>query len=581
MSQGRSNTILFSTVAVGVIGLALAANAQTVTSPFAKSTPTQAWNTDGAPANAGTYQPRQSSSYLPPRSSSLPPRMPANAQRQTALAGSAPQPAPQTQPYYAEPQSWAVQQPAPQPALRGRAGTGSGGAYYPGRSTQPGALSGTEYQLAGSGYKLAQSSTPPRPQPGGSPYPSTYPPRTQQPVPQQRPQSWRDRMGFGNLATSLTGYLKLGAAATERDDWDADFIADGSVRGEVSAITRNGLEYGVGAEVRAQYDKYRRGFGGRVGDCPPGTLGCPSVDFGGTPVGVRGHTARFHTSGSNEAKDGDIQLEGAYLFLRSAYGDVTIGRDDGAAYLFSLGAPTLVAVGASNNAVDYTGLDAVKTVNEASGFSEKITYTSPRLLGDTVGVGVQFGASYAPNARACGVDYCVKRFASDETGTFAPDLEDVFEVGVALDRKFNNGLSIEATATYATASEQSGLAVFDDLQSLGLGVELGYMNWTVGGSYLDSNNGLMDGDYTAWDAGVTWKPAQWGMTLGYGSSKDDNTGLKSDQAVFGLSYDFNENYRLGTGVQYIDREVPLAAGGLVGSQSEKATAVFVEGRVTF
>jgi len=97
-------------------------------------------------------------------------------------------------------------------------------------------------------------------------------------------------------------------------------------------------------------------------------------------------------------------VEGAYVFLRSAYGDVTLGRDDGAAYLFSLGAPTLMAVNASNSPMDYTGLDSVKTVNDASGFSEKITYTSPRLLGDQIGFGVQLGASYAFNARACGVD---------------------------------------------------------------------------------------------------------------------------------------------------------------------------------
>jgi len=229
--------------------------------------------------------------------------------------------------------------------------------------------------------------------------------------------------------------------------------------------------------------------------------------------------------------------------LRSAYGDVTLGRDDGAAYLFSLGAPSLLAVNGSNSPVDYTGLDSVKTVNDASGFSEKITYTSPRLLGDQIGVGVQLGVSYALNARACGVDYCVRENGEDVSGALSPDLDDVIEVGLSLDRTFNNGLKVEATGTYARASEQSGLAVFDDLSALG-------------GSYLQSNNGLADGDYTAWDAGITWKPSQLGFSASYGQAIDDNVSLKSNQAVLGMTYEFDK-FTLGTGIQYIERKTPF------------------------
>lgn len=389
-------------------------------------------------------------------------------------------------------------------------------------------------------------------------------------------------MGFGHIATTLSGFLKLGGAATERSgDRDADFIADGALRGEVSAVTSGGLEYGAGLEVRGQYDKYRRGFGGRVGDCPPTLAGCSSTLVGGVPTSVRGHTSQFYTSGPDNAKEAEFALEGAYLFLRTAYGDVTVGRDDGSAYLFSLGAPTLMAVGASNSPVDYTGLDSVKTVNDASGFSEKIAYTSPRLLGDTVGVGVQFGVSYALDAKACGVDYCVRENGDDGSGAVGPDLNDVVEFGLSLDRKFDNGFSAEVTATYAMASEDSGTAAFDDLKALGLGAELGYNDFTLGASYLNSNNGLDNGGYLAWDTGLTWKPSKLGFTLGYGQAKDKNIDLKSDQALFGISYDWNDNYRLGTGVQYIEREVPRDMGGIVTPTKEKATSIFIEGRLTF
>jgi len=162
----------------------------------------------------------------------------------------------------------------------------------------------------------------------------------------------------------------------------------------------------------------------------------------------------------------------------------------------------------------------------------------------------------------------------------SPDLQDVVELGIALDRKFDNGVSVEATATYALASEDSTIAAFDDLKALGLGLKLGWGDFELGGSYLDSNNGLLSGDYTAYDVGLTWKPSDWGFTAGYGHATDDNINLTSDQALLAVSYDIGQ-FRLGTGVQYIDRRVPVATAGVINRTSEKATALFVEGGFTF
>ncbi len=444
------------------------------------------------------------------------------------------------------------------------------GAYYPGRRNPYGG----QNQASGNYYpQQAQNNSNGQPGPYGTPG-------------QQPQRGWTEKLGLNNIEFYYEGEVAAGAAGTHigsTDSWREDFIGDGYILGEVSAITQGGLEYGVTAELRGQYDQYRRGFGGRVGDCPPNIAECSSVNVNGTDVSLRGHTSRFYASGASDAKDFEVQLEGAHLFLRSAYGDVTVGRDDGAAYLFSLGAPTLLPVGASNSPVDFTGLDAVKTVNDASGFSEKITYTSPRLLGDTIGLGVQVGASYALDAEACGVDYCVRDADDEPAGVLASDIDDVVEFGLALDRKFDNGLSVEATATYSMGSQQNTQAVFDDLSALGLGLELGYGDFVLGGSYLHSNNGLSNGDYEAMDIGLTWQPSQWGLTLGYGHATDDNVGLTSDQATAGISYDMNDMFRLSTGVQYVNRDVyvydPLS--GLVNGQNENATSVFVAGRVKF
>jgi len=567
----KSKTYLVPLVITG-LGAITVASAQTSGSPFSSKKKTQAWETAPAPV----------SNPLPAPSTFSRPTETYSGAVNNLSSGTIDTQVPASSSYTYTPQTSAgatdslagARAPLSTPS-------GSSGAYYPGRERNTyrpiteNAQTGSYGQASSYGSPPQYSTQYAQPQYGHPPAPrQTY-----------RSGSWRDRLGLRNIKASLKGFLRGGVAATRANlaalsgEWRDDYVADLNVEAEASAITQGGLEYGFNFEVRSQYDRYRRGFGGRVGDCPATVPGCASTGLA-APTAVSGHTSQFYTDGPSNAEDFEIAVEGAYLFLRSAYGDVTLGRDDGAAYLFSLGAPTLLAVNASNSPVDYTGLDSVKTVNDASGFAEKITYTSPRLLGDQIGFGVQVGASYAPNARACGVDYCVRRNEADGSGVLAPDLSDVIEFGASVDRRFDNGLNVEATFTYATAKEDSTLAVFDDLESWNTGLEVSLNDWTIGGSYLQSNNGLTDGDYTAWDAGITWKPSKLGFTASYGHAEDENINLTSDQAVFGVSYEF-DRFTLGTGVQYIERTVPIATGLDVGQEKEKATALFVEGGFTF
>ena len=618
MAAILNGKIYWAPVILAGLGVMTVASAQTSGSPFASKKRVQAWETQApaAPSPAPYQAPQPAPTYSPNTAASqsggysgalqnLPPAQPRSIAPAPSNAPvganynyvpSATPPAGYSPGYSAPSDNLAGARPSYAPKVAAQ--PADTGAYYPGRSQGIPAQSGSygnpqpysgqynqanQYDQSG-GYSqpYGQAQSPRQSQSYGGPYgqnPQPYPAN------RKRSGSWLDKLGLGSIKTTLTGYFRGGAAATRVNlgeapaEWRDDYIADANVEAEVSAITQGGLEYGINLEARSQFDRYRRGFGGLVGDCPASVPGCASTG-GDTPVPVRGHTSQFFTDGLNDDKEFEIALEGAYIFLRSSYGDVTVGWDDGSAYLFSLGAPSLLAVNASNSPVDYTGLDSVKTVNDASGFAEKVTYTSPRLLGDKIGIGVQLGASYAPNSRACGVDYCVRRNGEDGTGVLAPDLSDVIEFGAAIDRKFDNGLNVEATFTYATASEDSTLAVFDDLESWNTGLEVSFNDWTVGGSYLQSNNGLADGDYTAWDAGITWKPSRLGFTASYGHAEDENINLESDQGVFGISYEF-DRFTLGAGAQYIERTVPRATGLTIGEDEEKATALFIEGGFTF
>jgi hypothetical protein len=590
-------------IIVAALGSMTIASAQ---SPFASKKKKQAWE---VPQNTQSQNPSMSvpqstpqsyepypqpAPYVPPSSiaAPLPPTSGSPVPPQTVPSYSPSSPG--AEPSFSQPEynsgtnyqyTPAAQKAATQPSQT--YGTSSFGTQ---NSNDPYALEHIPARRPAQNYQ-SQPYQPPSYQSQASPYPpSSYPPASNPASsgpysngPYSQKRGWKDKLGLRNLATIFRGFIKGGAAGVNRDDgmdsnWKEAFVGDAKVEFEISAVTDSGYEYGVNLEGRAQYDKLRRGFGGRIPDCPPTEAGCSSVSLSGTPTSLRGHTSRLYSFGADDAKEAEYALESAHLFLRSAYGDFTLGRDDGAAYLFSLGAPSLLGVSASNSSVDYTGLDSVKTVNDASGFSEKVTYTSPRLLGDTVGIGVQLGGSYSLNARACGVDYCVKR--NDGTGVLAPDLQDIFEAGLALDRTFSNGMKIEATATYAAGSEKSGLPGLDDLQAYNAGAEVSWMDITLGGSFLKSNNGLKNGDYEAWDIGATWKPSALGFTIGYGHAKDDNVNLVSDQVLAGITYDFNE-FTIGAGAQYIEREALGFNGTLTQAQTEKATALFVEGAFKF
>jgi len=575
----RGKSLIVPLVITG-LGAMTVASAQTVSSPFAKKAKKQAWET-AAPAVPAAVTPPATVSpfsgavdveiYDAPATSPLQDSARRQIKSQSAPAATSNDYQPSAKSSYTGSNSdtgnalaGAAPKAAPSQVIS------SSEPYYPGRE------GGGQYEYQApqkQDYRAAQaprtaSVAPPQPLPHAGPRPRN---------------KWLDKIGLGAVKLAAHGFIKIGGAFVDRsgeEEKDFDFIAHGRLELEASAITDGGMEYGVNLELREDYDRFRRGFGGRVGDCPPGIESCGATLVDGIATGLRGHTSQFYSSGPSNATETQVALESAYVFLRTAYGDVTAGRDDGAAYLFSLGAPSLLAVNASNSAVDYTGLDSVKTVNDASGFSEKITYTTPRLLGDKIGVGVQLGASYAFNARACGVDYCVRRNSDDESGTLAPDLKDVIEVGLSLDRKFDNGLKVEATASYATASNEIDLVGFDDLQAWNTGLEISLGDWTAGGSYLQSNNALSDGDYTAYDVGLTWKPSAYGFTASYGHANDKNVNLESDQFVFGIMREFDK-FSLGTGVQYIERTTPFATGNIVTSQKEKATALFVEGGFKF
>ena len=144
-------------------------------------------------------------------------------------------------------------------------------------------------------------------------------------------------------------------------------------------LFQNQVEAGFGLGVVAERDDPRRDpRGGRAGACAPAQAGCASL--GGSPL--RGYVSGYVTDGPAADEDARVALESAYLYVRSGWGEASLGRDQGAARRLAVTPPTILAIGGGlDTPVDGTGLGTVILRNDASGQSAKLFAATTRIVG--------------------------------------------------------------------------------------------------------------------------------------------------------------------------------------------------------
>jgi predicted porin len=374
---------------------------------------------------------------------------------------------------------------------------------------------------------------------------------------------------------TLSGEASVVVGTTENDDLDADLDARVTLR--ASTILDNGLEVGGVLEARADSDIPEQYWtGGR---------------YSGLTAGGR----RGVTSGG-----GDAYLQGAYVYAKGGFGEISIGRDNGIASQLAVTSPTIFrAIGVNDWKSDLTGLNDVQTINDFSGYDTKITYSPPaNFLGGVLG-GLQLGVSYTPELEECGDDLCAPVNGSVPTPVAAPGVglvegsswRDVLETAVYYERPLGgDGVRLGVGASYMSATEDLGIVTdrFDDYEAFSIGVNLAYNGITVGGSVKNTNAGFADEDeegYLAFDAGVTYETGQWGFMLGYGASDAERDASdivtpriyrETQSAQAGVSYAFDKGITLGAAAQFIDSDKPASIGG-----DEDEAAVLFESSIKF
>ena len=379
---------------------------------------------------------------------------------------------------------------------------------------------------------------------------------------------------FKKIETNLNGFALIGIDSLSSLKNRSNTYGRALVSLDVNTISNGGIEYGSIIEVVVD----KRPVVDFKQETTPSciNLGVDCLNENSLTGLNNGHESQFYYNRNDKNNKLQTSLETASFYLSSPYGEFFIGADMGAAHLFSISSIDLYDPRASSIAIDYTGLNSIRTTNNVTGKAKKIIYTSPRLLGDSIGAGFEFGVSYAPNSIACGIEYCEKKTRDSSVKRDSPDLKDIIELGVAIDRNFKNRVMFEAAMSYAYANNINMASSFDNLKTWNISSQITYNNFTFNSSYLRSNNGLKGGNYRARHGGALWENGRLGVSLSSGSSLDENINRKTSHSSVGISYKFND-YILSTGLQRAKRR-QLTFNG---PHTNKSIKLFIQGGYKF
>ena len=322
------------------------------------------------------------------------------------------------------------------------------------------------------------------------------------------------------LSLSVGGYLTTWFQYIDQSEnsgglRDHDFIEAGEIQFTASGELDNGLMI----TARIEYEAANQGGGASIVDERYVSF---SGGFGMLRVGsVDGPASAMHYQGPAGGT-------AWWIGVSSGSGAVLSG---GGATAGSAGG--LATNAASSFADIYPGF---------SGDGQKIIYYTPRISG------FQLGLSYQPDnavtEHPCGGGGFGCGGTADNT---AGGQANVFDAGLNYQGSFDE-IDISASGVMSTATREGFAVGTTDRDSYGFGLSFGYRDFAIGGSFMNDDDGAVNGDTTTYVFGATYAvgPFIWG--LNYAHTEDETGAATKDELdIIGASFD----YSLGAGVNLI------------------------------
>ncbi len=338
-----------------------------------------------------------------------------------------------------------------------------------------------------------------------------------------------------------------GAAASENGtSFSQPFTGEIGVGVEKEHYFDNGVAVGFVAEIRAQGDnRKRQTFAGELQfDAANPAF---SENLNDLLPALRSPATGLVAASSTSESGAYATFEQGFAYLKAGWGEVSLGRDIGAAARLDARAPSVLKYSSPNSSrLNPIAFSSVRARNDVTGPSAKVTYMSPRI------VGFRVGASFTPEANARGIDFDASRLENDIVNA---NLESVTEGGLSFSHLFRDSdLRVRLGVTGIRASSNSIDNRFGNYEALGAGIELEKGFWKLGAQYLDSNNAIEDGsgDYQAWEVGLSRNLGKWTVTGEYGHALDRLQFIKGENRSMGVSKRINDYMEFGAA--YISSE---------------------------
>lgn len=262
----------------------------------------------------------------------------------------------------------------------------------------------------------------------------------------------------------------------------------------------------------------------------------------GLTVGVHYETVLGSTS---------VETDEAYAYFAGNWGRVNLGKEDGAAYLLQVAAPS------ADSNIDglRTNIQGVNTLGVTLDYdhadfrgAQRVTYLTPKFSGFQAGV--SYAADDSDNATSGGASFA-------GLGTDSPNqFENLMEAGVRWDGEFE-GFGLSAGAGYSHAEVQTvpataAIVVGDaagDTNTWNAGLNVAFQGFSVGGAYLNSETDVFttagattetEAETKVWVLGAAWDNGPYHVGASYLNGEIEALGVSADA----------DRYTVGAGYTY-------------------------------
>lgn len=299
------------------------------------------------------------------------------------------------------------------------------------------------------------------------------------------------------------------------------------------------------------------------------------MTFAGESTLANGLTVGALVNADGDGGDG-FAVEDSFVYVSGAWGRVSLGMEDGAAFMLQVAAPSaddnvdgmetfINAFNFSTSHLSGTQFEADVTShgldydNDLTAGIDKVTYLTPVISG------FQAGISYTPDV--ANFDPASRSLDGNNPDDILDEFGDAWEVGTRYEGKLSDSVQLVAGAgvTAVNVEKTNAASTVDRFVEWNMALDMDISNYGLGGVYTRNNGGLkQDNDSKTWVLGADYTVG----AVKYGASWLNNVheetataDVTTNRIAAGAVYEYGPGLTFRGSVARIMADVPDSIGG--------------------